>query len=257
MQTELYEFSTQAATYRYTSGSEDVSAWGVTFTAAALGRSNLEASDDLNRASLGIVASCDLPYVTAALTAIDHGSVAIFAWNGTTSAWDTVWRARVVTLTLAGAEAQISTQSVLTEPRHLGLYGKFQAMCRHPLYGIACGVDRTAYDFTGAVSVISGLDVTVPGVTAETDGYYTYGVADFGIRGSSLVTNHVGDVLTLFALVPGLIVGDVATVYAGCDRLFATCLARFDNALNFGGFPWLPLATVKGNVPLLGQRRWR
>ena len=27
---------------------------------------------------------------------------------------------------------------------------------------------------------------------------------------------------------------------AGCDKTFATCKAKFDNALNFRGFPHLP-----------------
>lgn len=257
MQTELYEFATQAATYRYTSASEDVSAWGVTFTAVPIARGNIEGSDDLNRAGVTVAAMFDLPYVAATVASGDYGTVVISSWNGDTESWDTAWRGRVTAVSLSGAEAQISTESILTAGRRLGLPGKFQIMCRHALYGVSCGVDRASYKFTGAVSVISGYDVTVPGVTDEADGYYTYGVADFGVRGQVLITAHVGDVLTLFNTVAGLTVGDAVDVYAGCDRLFATCLATFDNAANFGGFPWMTLARVKGSVPTLGHRRWR
>ena len=35
-------------------------------------------------------------------------------------------------------------------------------------------------------------------------------------------------------------VGDKARVYLGCDKTFATCIARFDNALNFRGEPHIP-----------------
>ena len=34
--------------------------------------------------------------------------------------------------------------------------------------------------------------------------------------------------------------GDTFTVTAGCDKRFATCRSKFDNQLNFRGFPHLP-----------------
>jgi uncharacterized phage protein (TIGR02218 family) len=32
----------------------------------------------------------------------------------------------------------------------------------------------------------------------------------------------------------------VFSVLAGCDKAFSTCKKKFDNALNFRGFPHLP-----------------
>ena len=34
--------------------------------------------------------------------------------------------------------------------------------------------------------------------------------------------------------------GDAVTLYAGCDHTAATCLAKFDNLVNFGGCPAVP-----------------
>ena len=34
--------------------------------------------------------------------------------------------------------------------------------------------------------------------------------------------------------------GDTFTVTAGCDKQFATCQAKFANAVNFRGFPHMP-----------------
>ena len=34
--------------------------------------------------------------------------------------------------------------------------------------------------------------------------------------------------------------GDTFTVTAGCDKHFATCQAKFANAVNFRGFPHMP-----------------
>jgi uncharacterized phage protein (TIGR02218 family) len=35
-------------------------------------------------------------------------------------------------------------------------------------------------------------------------------------------------------------VGDTLRVTAGCDRRFASCKAKFANAVNFRGFPHIP-----------------
>ena len=34
--------------------------------------------------------------------------------------------------------------------------------------------------------------------------------------------------------------GDAFTITAGCDKQFATCQAKFANAVNFRGFPHMP-----------------
>ena len=34
--------------------------------------------------------------------------------------------------------------------------------------------------------------------------------------------------------------GDAFTIRPGCDKTFQTCQAKFDNALNFRGFPHVP-----------------
>jgi uncharacterized phage protein (TIGR02218 family) len=34
--------------------------------------------------------------------------------------------------------------------------------------------------------------------------------------------------------------GDTFNIHAGCDKQFATCKAKFNNAVNFRGFPHIP-----------------
>jgi uncharacterized phage protein (TIGR02218 family) len=38
--------------------------------------------------------------------------------------------------------------------------------------------------------------------------------------------------------------GDTATVTAGCIKTFAICKSKFDNHLNFSGFPHIPSSDV-------------
>jgi uncharacterized phage protein (TIGR02218 family) len=47
--------------------------------------------------------------------------------------------------------------------------------------------------------------------------------------------------LSLWQAVPEPIAsGDTLTVAAGCDKRFVTCRARFNNVINFRGFPQIP-----------------
>ncbi len=55
--------------------------------------------------------------------------------------------------------------------------------------------------------------------------------------------------------------GATFTVTPGCDRAFATCKAKFSNAANFRGFPFMPgndaaLAAVSSSTPLDGGSRY-
>jgi len=55
--------------------------------------------------------------------------------------------------------------------------------------------------------------------------------------------------------------GDGFTVTAGCDKQFSTCKAKFANAANFRGFPYMPgndavFAPVASSTPLGGGSRY-
>ena len=51
--------------------------------------------------------------------------------------------------------------------------------------------------------------------------------------------------------------GDTFTVTAGCDKRFATCRDRFDNAVNFRGFPHIPGNDFVVSYPVAGRARQR
>jgi hypothetical protein len=55
---------------------------------------------------------------------------------------------------------------------------------------------------------------------------------------------QAGDVLTLILPFSVDMVGKVVTVYAGCDRSIAMCVAKFDNLNNFRGCPYVPTKNI-------------
>jgi uncharacterized phage protein (TIGR02218 family) len=124
--------------------------------------------------------------------------------------------------------------------------------CDAELGDARCGFGPGNTDFTGtgtveareapSMLVVTGLDGFEPG-------WFTYGVltwtagANAG-RGERVEEHRKDAAGTTLVLRPGSGIdaaeGDTFSVAAGCDKKFATCKAKFANALNFRGFPHLP-----------------
>jgi uncharacterized phage protein (TIGR02218 family) len=118
--------------------------------------------------------------------------------------------------------------------------------CAADLGDARCGVDLTALEESGTV------DTVISATTFETSlvqatGWYDGGELTWtgGANTGQTVAVRRWDAatgtLTLFlpALYP-IQVGDAFTIRPGCDKTFATCKAKFDNAINFRGFPHVP-----------------
>lgn len=129
---------------------------------------------------------------------------------------------------------------------------RYTATCGADLGDSRCTIDLTDPVFagTGAVTVLNGTSsVRASGLDAFAGGWFTAGRVTFSSGANAglavEVKNHRVDTdgvaLDLWQAMPEPIeVGDAFTVTAGCDKRFATCRDRFDNALNFRGFPHIP-----------------
>jgi uncharacterized phage protein (TIGR02218 family) len=111
-----------------------------------------------------------------------------------------------------------------------------------------CGVDLSAHTFQRTAQSVSGKTLVFTGDLQAT-GYYSYGEcearsgANKGHRREIKTHIHSGGnaVVTLQELFPFLVVaGDIFMLTAGCNRTFEECVAKFDNAENFRGFPDTP-----------------
>jgi uncharacterized phage protein (TIGR02218 family) len=77
-------------------------------------------------------------------------------------------------------------------------------------------------------------------------GLFTRGRLDFTSGQNAgarvMIKEHrAGGMLTLWQEMPlPIALGDTLRLVAGCDKRFETCRARFANALNFRGFPFIP-----------------
>lgn len=129
---------------------------------------------------------------------------------------------------------------------------RYNATCWADMGDNRCAVDLSnpALRGTGTIAVLRGTSSFFPtGLGGFADSWFTAGKLTFtGGANAGLaveVKSHrvtaEGVAIDLWQAMPEpLVAGDTFVVTAGCDKLFVTCRDRFNNALNFRGFPHIP-----------------
>lgn len=129
----------------------------------------------------------------------------------------------------------------------------YTANCRHKLFSQfasdtigACTLNQSSYTFPGSVSVISTnrLIFEVSGIS-QADGFCSSGTLTWssglnaGVK-SPVKKHTAGGTVSIELLLPtpyAITVGDNFDLTAGCDKTTGTCKSKFNNIINFGGFP--------------------
>jgi uncharacterized phage protein (TIGR02218 family) len=124
--------------------------------------------------------------------------------------------------------------------------------CAADLGDARCGIDLDDPDYRGegAVAALKGVSAfTASGLSGFDDGWFTGGRLTF-MSGANdgdameVKRHRNGDgtvIIELWQAMAQVIApGDTFVVTAGCDKRFPTCRGRFDNVLNFRGFPHIP-----------------
>ncbi len=128
----------------------------------------------------------------------------------------------------------------------------YQRACTAVLGDASCGFDVTDTGFTTSLPVEEVVERRLfrfSGFGGFDAGWFTRGqlrvetgVAQ-GLRGLIKRDGYDGGwrVIELWEALPAeLSVGDQLRLIAGCDKRFSTCKTKFDNTLNFQGFPDIP-----------------
>ena len=123
--------------------------------------------------------------------------------------------------------------------------------CDRALGDAKCGFDPSQPGFSGEGVVVEGgaNAFRASGLGGFADGWFRHGALTWLTGANAGETGAVkrdtlgagGRNLTLWQEPgSGVAVGDRFRVIAGCDKRSETCKAKFDNLLNFRGFPHIP-----------------
>jgi uncharacterized phage protein (TIGR02218 family) len=141
----------------------------------------------------------------------------------------------------------------------------YTAACSADLGDARCTIDLTnpAFRGSGAVASLGGTSILiVSGLDGFADGWFTDGKfsltsganAGLAIEVKTHRVDAAGVTLDLWQQMPEPIApGDTFVVTAGCDKRYDTCRARFNNTVNFRGFPQMPGNDFVVSYPVPGQ----
>lgn len=161
----------------------------------------------------------------------------------------------------------------LTEGLNRPLGRVYQKPCGAVLGDRRCGVDLTDPAYSVTVDLLSAehdQKIAIPDLPDHADGWFARGRLEVldgpaaglaGIIQWDRVEQGLRTV-TLWAPVSASLAGStMVRLVAGCDRRFSTCGGKFDNALNFQGFPdipgddWMTVLPVQSSETGGGSRR--
>jgi uncharacterized phage protein (TIGR02218 family) len=164
-----------------------------------------------------------------------------------------VWVGRVLGSTVKGQVATLRCEPVSTMMRRPGLRRHYQYGCPHVLYGSKCKADKAAATRTTTVQSVNGAEITLPGgwngVTDQekfVGGYATWTNPSGQPERLSVVAATNADVVILENKPRGLAAGDSIQVLLGCNHTLLDCRQLHNNALNYGGHPWIPTENPVG-----------
>jgi uncharacterized phage protein (TIGR02218 family) len=149
----------------------------------------------------------------------------------------------------------------------------FGFSCDADLGDARCTIDLTNPAFNGAGAVTEASDARrfmVSGLGAFADGWFAGGklawTSGANAGRAMEIKRHgvsgLGVTVELWqAMSEAVAIGDAFTLAAGCDKQFSTCKAKFANAVNFRGFPYMVgndavISYPNANVKLDGSSRY-
>jgi uncharacterized phage protein (TIGR02218 family) len=121
----------------------------------------------------------------------------------------------------------------------------WQSSCTHVFGDAMCQFNRSSLQATfsaGAGSTQAQIATTISPSPAN---LYIQGTI-IGVTGGNAGSNRTvanmggGWIYVKLAFLSPIVVGDEFQLLPGCDRTIATCTNVFNNAIHFGGFPYIP-----------------
>lgn len=139
----------------------------------------------------------------------------------------------------------------------------YQRLCDVNLGAPECGIDLEDPQFKtgGTVAVLRDLQSFIAdGFAAFDDSWFAHGLLTWVSGANAGTAAHIktqsanGAVSLWLPAGKPIAIGDAFAATAGCDKRFSTCRAKFGNAVNFRGFPFMPGNDFAVSYPLRGEK---
>lgn len=241
---ELFEFRQGSEFWRYTSASVDLTKTGQNFVAESVKRSQIKQTDDMSKGGLSLTFPRTNLFASAFLSNAPEGVTTVTVWkkhfSDSVEDYIAYWKGRVLKASASVAEITIDCESVFTSLKRPGLRARYERGCRHGLYSAACTLSMSGFQLIADVIGEDVATLTIAAAASYPDGNFTGGVITDPNGVHRLIVSHTGEIVKTSKPFPSSINGQEVKLYPGCDKLKSTCITKFNNLDNFGGFPYIP-----------------
>jgi uncharacterized phage protein (TIGR02218 family) len=266
---QLYRITEGSLVWTYTSSDVNETYNGETYLAIPIGRNEAEVRNELARANIEVKLPVTNDLAIRNLREVVEAQVGLTVWSidpddGTVA---TEWKGRLSQVKPDGVDIVLVFESIFTSLRRPGLRKRYQRTCPYVLYGRGCGLNKDAFAVAGQVTNVTDVIVKMPVAASQPNGWYSGGMIAAPDGTLRFILSHSGDTLLLIRPLVSLVnafaafgygnsygqyYGTVtATIYPGCDRSKEVCNNKFNNLLNNGSFPWIPLKNPVGGSSIV------
>lgn len=119
--------------------------------------------------------------------------------------------------------------------------------CNNALFDSRCKLLKASFKVSGTAT--GGTVGTITSALGQAAGYFELGYVEIKTGVNAGLRRQVkffssGTFTLLYPLPAACASGDTFDAYPGCDKLESTCIDKFNNKPNFGGFPYVPTPEV-------------
>lgn len=256
----LYEFAHGVTTWRYSSADRSIITGAQTWLSIPGGvrDEGIRQSGDPASDALTILAPADLPVVRLfrGLPPTTEVAVVVRFMHAGDAELSPAWVGSITQVNRRGVDrVEIVCDSLVASMQRGGLAIGYERSCPYALYDHNCKVNRDLFRVDATLSGALGTTIEAAAFGTVPDGWFAGGYVEWqsapGVTERRFIKAHAGTVLTLLGGAQGMAPGTPVSAYAGCDRTAQTCLDKFNNLDNHGGFPSLP-----GKSPFDGELQW-
>lgn len=249
---ELYHIWREGGEHwRYTSADQDIIYDSNTYVPATLKRGSVTYDSQLEVSTMSI----QTPHIT-------DPTIEYIAFNPIEAFWVEVLKgfrdfAEVVVI-FVGQIKNVSFKGAAANVQCVGFEHflkmpvpllRYQITCNWHLFSTECSKLKADFKVTGTVTLDPTKTILNSGSFGIlSSGYLTGGLVEFGDESRTIVA-HTGSTITIAYKMQLLADGDSVDAYPGCDGRVETCRDKYDNVVNFLGFPFIPIENPAIRVP--------
>lgn len=271
---ELYKFYNADGTVKtYNSGTESITYLSESYTPEIINTSDIELTDEVEARTLTVTVSrkSSIAGLFLIYAPIEQLWLTIYRkhLNDADSEYVTYWTGMVAGIEYTEENANLICKPIDTAFNKIGLWKTYASKCQHMFADIRCKVNIALpqYSQTAVLTAVNGIELESQqfgewsnffdggtGSSLIPNGWWTTGYIQVPSTGEvRMITYHGDDMqgtfpigygynkITILSGINGLIAGMTVNIITGCNRDLNTCNNKFDNVINFGGFPFIPL----------------